>query len=163
MAQQPLGQGPPYYRGFKFTLRHTTLGRPFLDEIISTWQHTILTRRGHPCSMRDSNPHSQSRTAAGRRLRPSEHVLNLFHFVMNRNRDQEWQRWQLWQHNKWLQCVHCSVVRQLFILPCVRQRGKWTAMNPSVRSYRAWRMRQLLSYCWYACYLNQCNKALFVI
>jgi hypothetical protein len=33
MAQEPpVGQGLPHYRGFKITLRHTTLGRTHLDE-----------------------------------------------------------------------------------------------------------------------------------
>jgi hypothetical protein len=33
MAQQPpVGPGPPHYRGFTITLRHTTLGRAPLDE-----------------------------------------------------------------------------------------------------------------------------------
>ena len=31
-ATAPSGPGPPYYRGFTITLRHTTLGRTPLDE-----------------------------------------------------------------------------------------------------------------------------------
>jgi len=34
----------------------------------STWQHTTLTRDGHPCPRRDSNPKSQQ--ANGRRPTP---------------------------------------------------------------------------------------------
>jgi hypothetical protein len=31
-ATAPSGPGPPHYRGFMITLRHTTLGRTPLDE-----------------------------------------------------------------------------------------------------------------------------------
>jgi hypothetical protein len=31
-ATDPSGSGPPQYRGFTITLRHTTLGRTPLDE-----------------------------------------------------------------------------------------------------------------------------------
>jgi len=31
-ATAPYGPGPPHYRGFMITLRHTTLGRSLLDE-----------------------------------------------------------------------------------------------------------------------------------
>jgi hypothetical protein len=56
MAQQPpSGPGPPQYRGFTITLRHTphsvgllwTSNRP--DAETSTWQHTTLTRDRYPC------------------------------------------------------------------------------------------------------------------
>jgi hypothetical protein len=53
--------GPPYYRGFTITLRHTSLGKTLLDEWlpdakISTWIHRTLTWYRYPCPRRDSNP-----------------------------------------------------------------------------------------------------------
>jgi hypothetical protein len=55
------GLGPPHYPGFTITLKHTTLGRTSdkPDAETTTWQHTTLTRDGHPCPWRDSNPESQ--------------------------------------------------------------------------------------------------------
>jgi hypothetical protein len=49
-ATAPNGPGPPHYRGFTITLRHTThsVGLPWTsdrpDAEASTWQHTTLTR-----------------------------------------------------------------------------------------------------------------------
>ena len=71
MAKQPLvGQGlhvteasqshsdTPHSAGLLWTSDH-----PVAET--STWQHTILTRDGHPCQRRDSN--LQSKQASGRR------------------------------------------------------------------------------------------------
>jgi hypothetical protein len=73
-ATAPSGPGPPHYRGFTITLRHTTLGRTPLDEWsahaeTSTWQHTTLTTDIHACAgIRTRHP--SKRAAADRRLRP---------------------------------------------------------------------------------------------
>jgi hypothetical protein len=55
-ARAPSGPGPPHYRSFTITLRHTTLSRTLLDKWsarrgdLSTRQHTTLTRDRHPCA-----------------------------------------------------------------------------------------------------------------
>ena len=54
----PSEPGPPHYRGFRITLRHTTLGRTPLDEWSARRKDTCMPRR-------DSNPQSQQ--ANGRR------------------------------------------------------------------------------------------------
>jgi hypothetical protein len=73
MAQQPSsGPGPPHYRCFTITLRHTpqsvgllwTRDRPVAET--STWQHTIPVRDKHPCPRRDSNPQSQQASSSKR-------------------------------------------------------------------------------------------------
>jgi hypothetical protein len=64
-AAAPSVPGPPNYRGFTITLRHTphlvgllwTGDQPHAET--STWQHTTLTRDGHLCPRGDSNPQSQ--------------------------------------------------------------------------------------------------------
>jgi hypothetical protein len=44
MARQPpVGQGPPHYRGFTITLRHTTFGRTPLDEGSARRRELCLT------------------------------------------------------------------------------------------------------------------------
>jgi hypothetical protein len=72
-ATAPSGPGPPHYRGFATTLRHTTLGRTPLGEWSArcrdlTWQHTTLKRDRRPHRRRHSNP--QSGLASGRRPTP---------------------------------------------------------------------------------------------
>jgi hypothetical protein len=65
------GPGPPNYRGFTITLKHTphsvgllwTSDQPVAET--STWHHTTLTRDRPPCPLRHSNPQSQQ--ASGRR------------------------------------------------------------------------------------------------
>jgi hypothetical protein len=71
MAQQPaIGSGPPHYRAFMITLRHTALGRTPLDKWSArraetcTWQHTTFTTDRHPCPWRDSNTQSLPQTHA---------------------------------------------------------------------------------------------------
>ena len=67
MAQQPpSGPGPPQYRGFTITLRHTTLGSDQPEAETSTLQQTTLATDRHPCPQLDSNP--QCKQASGRRL-----------------------------------------------------------------------------------------------
>jgi len=61
------GPGPPHYRGFTITLRHSTLGRTPLDEWTARrtdlWQHTALTIDRHPCRWWDLNPESQQESS----------------------------------------------------------------------------------------------------
>jgi hypothetical protein len=69
-ATVPSGTGPPSYRGFTVTLRHTTIGRTSLDEW-SVWstdltQHTTLKTVTH--GIRTRNP--SKRAAADPRLKP---------------------------------------------------------------------------------------------
>ena len=51
------GQGPPNYRGFTITLRHTTLSKASLDtwtaQCRDLWQHTTLTKDRHTRPWRD--------------------------------------------------------------------------------------------------------------
>jgi hypothetical protein len=42
-ATAPSGPGPPHYRGFTITLRHTTLGRNSLDEWSAPRRYRYLT------------------------------------------------------------------------------------------------------------------------
>jgi hypothetical protein len=59
----PNGPGPPHYRGFTITLRHTTLCRNPLDEWSDRRRDlcrvTHNSHKWHPCSRRDSNQQSQ--------------------------------------------------------------------------------------------------------
>ena len=69
----PLPSGTrPHYRGFKITLRLTTVGRTPLDEWSVRRGDPYLTTHNthniHPCPRRDSNP--QSHQARGRRPTP---------------------------------------------------------------------------------------------
>jgi len=67
----PSGPGPPHYRGFAITLRHTTFSRTPLDDAETpTWQHITLKRDRRPCPWRDSN--LQSPTSE----RPQTHTLD---------------------------------------------------------------------------------------
>ena len=60
--------GPPRYRGYTITLRHTTIGRTPLDEWSGRhrdlWQHTTLTINIYPCSGRTRTRHPSKRAAA---------------------------------------------------------------------------------------------------
>ena len=80
MAQQPpLGQGPPHYRGFAITLRHTTIGRTPLDEWSARHRDLYLTthnkyKRQIFMPSVGFKPHNPSkRAAADPRLRPCGH------------------------------------------------------------------------------------------
>ena len=61
-----------FMRFLYHTQRHTTVGRPPLEEWSArrrdVWQHTTLTTDKHPCPWWDSNPQSQQ--ASGRRPTP---------------------------------------------------------------------------------------------
>jgi len=76
----PSGPGPPHYRGFTITLRHTALGRTPLDEWsarrreLSIWQHTTFTRDIHDAG-RIQNRHPSKRAASDPRLRARDHKL----------------------------------------------------------------------------------------
>jgi len=72
------GPGPPHYRGFTITLRHTTLGRTTLDERSARRRDLNLTtdnthKRQASCShgIRTRNP--RKRVAVDPRLRPRGH------------------------------------------------------------------------------------------
>jgi hypothetical protein len=67
-ATAPGGLGPPHYRGFTITLRHTTLGRTPLDEWSARRTDLYLTRhnthkRQTSMPRRVSNPQSQQAIA----------------------------------------------------------------------------------------------------
>jgi hypothetical protein len=69
-AKTPSGPRPPHYRGFMFTLRHTTLGRTPVDESSARRTDLYLTihnthKRETSMPRRDSNPQSQQ--SSGRR------------------------------------------------------------------------------------------------
>ena len=69
----PSAPGPPHYRGFTITLRHTAPCRTPLDEWSAQhtdlyWQHTTLTTKRNLGFRLDSNPQSQQ--ASGRRSTP---------------------------------------------------------------------------------------------
>jgi hypothetical protein len=76
-ATAPGGLGPPSYRGFTITLRHTTLGRNPLDEWSARHRDLYLTAHSnqntHPCQPRYSNPHLSKRAAADPHLRRRGH------------------------------------------------------------------------------------------
>jgi len=56
----PSGPGPPHYRGFTITLRHTTFGRNSLDDWSARRRDIYLTTHNthdrQPYLRRDSNP-----------------------------------------------------------------------------------------------------------
>jgi hypothetical protein len=100
------GPGPPHYRGFTITLRHTTLGRTPLDAETSTWQHTTLTRDRHPCpdGIRTHNPSKGE--AADPRLRPRGHWdRHIFLIAAYKNVD----------------CYHTTVLGLIFARFCILQ------------------------------------------
>jgi hypothetical protein len=75
-ATAPSEPGPPHYRGFTITLRHTTLGRTPLDEWWARRRDLYLTTRNThkihaPGGIRTHKP--SKRTAADPRLRPRGH------------------------------------------------------------------------------------------
>jgi len=73
----PSGSGPPHYRCFAIKLRHTTLCRNPLDELLAWRRALYLTTQNthnrqtdrHLCTRRNSNPRSQKRAAAEPRRR----------------------------------------------------------------------------------------------
>ena len=73
-CNSPSGPGPPHYRGFVITLRHTTLGRTSLDEWSARRTDLYLTtpnthkRQTSTPPRRDSKPQSQQ--SNGRRPTP---------------------------------------------------------------------------------------------
>jgi hypothetical protein len=70
MARQP---GPPHYRGFTITLRHTTIGRTPLDEWSARRRYLYLTthnRHKRQISMPRLYSNPQSQQVSGRRLTP---------------------------------------------------------------------------------------------
>jgi len=59
-SRAPSGTGPPHYRGFTITLRHTTLGRTLLDKWSARCKDLYLTTLNrHPYPRRDLNLQSQ--------------------------------------------------------------------------------------------------------
>jgi hypothetical protein len=50
-ATAPSGPGPPHYRGFTMTLRHTTLGRTPLDEWSAQLRDIYLTTHNQGCGV----------------------------------------------------------------------------------------------------------------
>jgi len=67
-TRAPIGPGPPNFRGFSITLRHTTLGRTPLDEWSARRRDLCLTTHKYPYLRWDSNPRSQH--ASDRRPTP---------------------------------------------------------------------------------------------
>ena len=71
--------GPPRYRGFIITLRHTTPGRTLLDEWSASCRdlylttHTTVTRDWHPCSGVYKSRYPTKRVAADPHLRKRSH------------------------------------------------------------------------------------------
>ena len=60
----PSRPGPPHFRHFTITLKHTTVGRTPLDEWSARRSHLYLTTQNnlqetYPCTRRYSNPRSQ--------------------------------------------------------------------------------------------------------
>jgi len=78
-ATAPSGPGPPHYRGFTITFRHTTLGRTPLDEWSARRRDLYLTK--HNTHKRQTNippavfenPIPAKREAADPLLRPHGH------------------------------------------------------------------------------------------
>jgi hypothetical protein len=98
-AQQPLvGPGPPHYRGFTITLRHTphsvgllwTSDQPTQRPLSDNTQHSHETDIHAPGGIRTNNP--SKRAAADPRLRPRGHwdrqnTITLSHyFTKNKKR-----------------------------------------------------------------------------
>jgi len=84
----PSGPGPPHYRGFTTTLRHTTPGRTSLDEwsaphrpLPDNTQHSNETDTHAPGGIRTRNP--SKRAAADPRLRPCGHWDRQQHLTLN--------------------------------------------------------------------------------
>jgi len=78
--KNPIGPGPPHYRGYMTTLRHTTAGRTPLDEgsahrrdiYLANAQHSKQTDIHATDGIRNHNP--SNRAAAHLRLRPRGHL-----------------------------------------------------------------------------------------
>jgi hypothetical protein len=70
-ATAPGGPGPPNYRGFTITLRHTTLGRTPLDDDQPAADTSQETDIHAPGGIQTHNP--SKRTALDPRLRPRGH------------------------------------------------------------------------------------------
>jgi hypothetical protein len=67
----PSGPGPPYYRGFTITLRHTTLDRTPLDEWSARRRDLYLTK--HNIHKRQTSMPPAGFEPADPRLRPRGH------------------------------------------------------------------------------------------
>ena len=69
LATAPNWLGPPRYRGFAITLRHTTVGRTSLDEWSARRRDLELTTHNkHPCPGRTRTRHPSKRAATDPRL-----------------------------------------------------------------------------------------------
>jgi len=81
VGRAPNGPGPPHYRGFTITLRHTALGRTPLNEWsalhreLYNTQHSQQTDIHAPSGIRTHNP--SKRAATDRHLRPRGHCDRL--------------------------------------------------------------------------------------
>jgi hypothetical protein len=74
-ATAPTGPGPPYYRGFTITLRHTTLGRTPLDEWSARRRDLYLTT--HNTQKRQTSmPPAGFEPAIPASERPQTHALD---------------------------------------------------------------------------------------
>jgi hypothetical protein len=76
----PSGPGPPHYRGFTITIRHTTFGRTSLDKWSASSRDLYMTTHNTRHTQENINTtggiltHNPSkRTATDPRLRPSGH------------------------------------------------------------------------------------------
>ena len=84
------GQGLPNYRGFKITLRHTTLSKTSLDKWTAQsrdlWQHTTLTRDRHTCPWRDLTriPSERPQTHVLERTATEFSELDNYNFCISR-------------------------------------------------------------------------------
>ena len=71
------GPGPPHYRGFKITLRHTPFDRTPLGEWSARRRNlyltTHITHKRHPCPCGIRNRNRSKWTAADPSLRPRSH------------------------------------------------------------------------------------------
>jgi hypothetical protein len=71
----PSGPGPPHYRGFTITLRHTTLGRTPLDE--GSARHTDLYLTTHNTQKRQTSmPPPGFKPTIPASERPQTHALD---------------------------------------------------------------------------------------
>jgi hypothetical protein len=88
----PSGPGPPHFRSFTITFRHTIIGRTTLDEwsvgrrdLYLTTQHSQETDIHAPGGIRTHNP--SKRATVDRRLIPRRHWCRRYGWVAERNQD----------------------------------------------------------------------------